>query len=482
MNSSRRSPFDHLRLGLIGVLIAGSVCIAGCGQRHAEATPVGAPGQAQTIAPLSADDVSLLFPAPTRVEDFSNLIAVRDLTTQNAQDPTKRDPVWPDAVFQQFVAIAAGPAATVAGTQNRIGLPVEAQSIEAWFSAGSRVDAGTPGLSNDIREQFGQLPEIRLIIQPVIRNPDGTPKVFDIAGHLIFDFKLKNSDLSALPDCSPRPRPRPDLDSFNTIVADLAALRTKLSDGQLGAHKVRTSGVLLGVYPGLADPTTANNVRQEIKSFLEKHISGDRLDALAITGLPAGAPAPWIFLSMLNLHPGDLAALPKGALVPVHGPTLDGEQFAQMLAAAGGVPRVVPVPHTNNLNSITCKNAAVSTTSLPVAERTGVSTAELFVTPPPPADKTQQIVNVIADPAKSHFFNTDCVSCHTETRRSMELLNIKDIPGIDPAVLPNGQWDVRNFGWSPSGKGPVQATVTRRTAAETNAVVMFINSELLGKP
>ena len=45
-------------------------------------------------------------------------------------------------------------------------------------------------MSDEIRSQFGQFPEIRLIVQPVTRNPDGTPKVHDIAGHLIFDFTL----------------------------------------------------------------------------------------------------------------------------------------------------------------------------------------------------------------------------------------------------------------------------------------------------
>ena len=61
----------------------------------------------------------------------------------------------------------------------------------------------------------------------------------------------------------------------------------------------------------------------------------------------------------------------------------------------------------------------------------------------------------------------------------MELLNVTDIPGIDPAVLPNGQWNVRNFGWSPPIEGPLRGTVTRRTANETNAVVNFINAMLV---
>jgi hypothetical protein len=466
----------HLRFGLIGILVAGVAYAGSLHQGHAGAGGA-VPAKTQATPPLSADDVSWLFPAPTRAEDFPKLIAVRDLTTQDPQDPTKRDLVWPYAVFQQFIAIAATPAAQAAGTQ--IGLPAEAQSMDAWFIAGIRIDAGAPGLSSNIRGQFGQLPQIRLIVQPVTRNADGTPNVHDIAGHLIFDFTLAKPNDPAQADCLQRPMP--DLDAFNAIVADLAALRTKLSNGQLGAHQVRTSGVRLGVHPGLADVTTESNVRQEIMSFLERHISGQNLNAMAIAGLPAGKPAPWIFLSMRNLHPGDLPALPNGGLVPVPGPTLDGQQFAQMLEPDGSVPRVLPEPHTNNLNPITCKNAAVSTTSLPIAKRTGVSTADLFVTTPPPADKTKEILDVIADPAKSHFFNTDCVSCHTETRRAMDLLKVKDTSGIDSAALPNGPWDVRNFGWSPAPKGSVQATVTRRTAAETAAVVTYINSELLAK-
>ncbi len=64
----------------------------------------------------------------------------------------------------------------------------------------------------------------------------------------------------------------------------------------------------------------------------------------------------------------------------------------------------------------------------------------------------------------------------------MYLQNVKDILGIDPAVLPRGQWDIRNFGWSPTGgKNPAVPTVTRRAANETAAVAAFINSELLPK-
>jgi hypothetical protein len=469
MSGPKQVLSGSFRLGWIAILAA--CAMFACGDKHEDANKKSAaPVQANAIAPLSADDVSLLFPAPTRAEDFGKLIAVRDLSTPDGQDASKRDPVWPDKAFREFVAIAGSPEAQVAGTQSKIGLPAEAQSIDAWFVAGIRIDAGAPGLSNDVRAQFGQSPEIRLVIQPVTRNPDGTPLVHDIAGHLIYDFRAPLPGLPGKLGCLPRPEP--DLDAFSSIVADLEALRTKLSNGQLGANKVRTAGVPLGVHPGLADATTASNLRQEIISFLEKHLAGHRLNAMAIAGLPAGAPRPWIFLSMLKL--------PTGKFVGVHGPTLDGKQFAQELQGAGQVPRVVPEPHTNNLNPVTCKSAAIPTADVPIAERKGVSTSQLFVAPAPSADQTKQILDLIADPSRSHFFNTDCVSCHTETRRAMEMLNVKEIPGIDSAALPNGPWDVRNFGWAPAGK-VFQPTVTRRTAAETAAVVSFINSEVLAK-
>ncbi|HXZ12418.1 MAG TPA: hypothetical protein VEG64_08490 [Candidatus Sulfotelmatobacter sp.] len=459
------------KLGWIALLVAcGMFACTNKGGNAKKGSPGAAPAQGQVIAPLSADDVSILFPAPAGAEDFTKLIAVRDITTSNGQDSSKRDPVWPDSAFRDFVSIAASQEAQVAGTQSRIGLPAEAQSIDAWFVAGIRIDAGAPGLSSEVRAQFGQSPEIRLIIQPVTRNPDGTPVVHDIAAHLIYDFRAALPGLPGQLGCLPRPEP--DLNDFRSIVADLAALRTKLSNGQLGANKVTTAGVPLGVHPGLADATTASNYRQELLSFLEKHIAGHRLNAMAIAGLPAGAPRPWIFLSILKL--------PTGKFVGVHGPTLDGKQFAQELQGAGQAPRVIPEPHTNNLNPITCKNAAIPTADVPLAQRKGVSTSQLFVTPAPSTEQTNQILDLIADPSKSHFFNTDCVSCHTETRRAMEMLNVKEIPGIDSAALPNGPWDVRNFGWAPAGK-IFQPTVTRRTAAETAAVVSYINSEVLAK-
>ena len=451
-----------MRLGFVGAMI-----ICGVSDWACKSKP-------KPVQPLSANDVSWLFPAPTQAADLANLIAVRDITTPNPQDPTKRDPVWSDAAFKQFLDIVDSQfSQVVAGTQAKITLPQPAQTPEAWFVAGIRIDAGAPGFSPEIRAEFGQLPEIRLIIQPIIKNPDGSPKVLDIAGHLIFDFVILPPP-PAPTDCFPRFQP--DMDNFNSVVADVVALRTKLSTGQLGGHAVSTADAQFGVHPGLADPATANSLRNEMLALLERHLKSQgsgSLGSMAIAGLPAGAPAPWIFLSLLGDHAGHFG--------PAHGPTLDGNlQFAQMLNAANVNPRVVPEPRTNNLNPITCKNAAVSPTSLPVSQRSGVATAAVFVTPPPSADQTKQILDTIADPTKSFFFNTDCISCHTETRLTMDLPNFKGIPGINPNVLHDDPWDVRNFGWG-NTKAGMQPTVTRRTANETAAVVSFINSQLLPK-
>src|ERR1700688_927895 len=136
MDSFGMFSLRYLRLGLIGILIAGGARGGSFRHGHTDGEAGSTvPAQMQAVPPLSANDVSWLFPAPTRAEDFANLISMRDLTVPNPQDSTKRDPVWSDAAFQQFVAIAGSPAALVAGTQSRIGLPTEAQARDAWHIA-----------------------------------------------------------------------------------------------------------------------------------------------------------------------------------------------------------------------------------------------------------------------------------------------------------------------------------------------------------
>ena len=438
--------------------------------KTADPAPAAAPPAA-----LAPDDISILFPAPRRAADFSRLIAVHDLLGADPADPSKKAPVWSDATFANFIANADSDVGKIAGASERMHLPPEARKIENWHIVGLRVDAGAPGLAPAVAAQFGQLPQIRLIAQPVIVKSDHTVQVFDMAAHLIYDFTA-GADAPAQPGCLPRSRP--DMVAFKQILTDFAGLRDKLAAGGFGGAKIRTSGRPLGVHPGLADKAAGAAFRDALKNLLEKHLSSARLDTMAVMTLPDQAPEPWMFLSMLRVPAGVAPQFPQGGYIPVHGPALDGAQFTQALAALPQL-HAEPTPAPNNLNAITCLNGA-SNPPLPVAGRKGAATAELFQTPPPPAARVKQVIDLIDDPTRSHFFNIDCVSCHTETRRAIDLLHVKSVPGVDSAVLPKDVWNVRNFGWFPSFPA-AQETATRRTGAETAAVLQFIKANGLLK-
>jgi hypothetical protein len=448
----------------------------------AHAAPVAA---APTPAPLSVDDVSWLFPPPKKAGDLVNTIAIADLTAPDPKDAAKRSAIWPAAAFQQFLANADGPATQIGS--HHLQLPKEAHDIKAWRVAGLRIDPGAPGLTSDVIAQFGQSPQIRFILQPVTQEAKGAVKVHDVAAHLIYTFAA-GADAPAQPGCLPRVKP--DTDAFKTIARDFAGLRDDLAAGRFGGKKITTSGRLLGVHPGLADARTAKPLRDALVSVLERHLPGEKLSAMAVMGLADNGPEPWVFLAMAPVGPGVVPSLPDGGFVPVRGPALDGKQFAEGLAVTDK-PQVVPTPAPNNLNPITCKNAALPAgeAALPVAQRKGLATAPLFelgdnkVTDAATIAKIKETVDLVADPARSHFFNTDCVSCHTDTRRALDLLKNPSIPGVDPAVLPKEKWNVRNFGWFPSFfRNTLEATATRRAASETEAVVNFINSNGLAKP
>lgn len=416
---------------------------------------LSAPASAAGVNPtFSENDVSWLFPAPHNTTDLANLIAMKNLGGASA--------VWSPTVFQNFLSLVESKASLVPELNAQIGLPQDAHKINAWFVAGVRFDPGAPGLDPAIIEQFGQLPEIRLIVQPVSVSGNSVT-IHDYAVHLIFDFVTLGTP--AQPGC--RPRLLPDQAAFNSILSDVADFKNKLASGSLAAAPVTTTGLPLGVHPGLKNAATAAAVVQAMKTVLERHLASARLDAMSIVGTPAGAPIPWIFLSTLVL-PG------SQTVVPVPSPTLDGTRFALALSHPRGAPlAVVPTPATNNGVTATCKSAALGPSGLPAAIRHGVATADLFPKKPSSPDEVLAVTGTIADPSRSHFFNTDCASCHTETR----LLQHQSLSpvGIDPAVLPSGDWVVRNFGWSPTSGGG-QATVTRRAAAETQAVVDFLNS------
>jgi hypothetical protein len=484
------------RVGILFITASASLCLATgvcgdpAGSARAGAEPASAAGaQATAVQPLSPNDVSWLFPAPTRLDD---LISMDDLKAHG-------NSVWSDAAFGQFLAIATGPAGRVAGTDQRIHLPDEVKSKHAWYIAAVRFDPSAPGFSHEIREQYGQELQIRLIVQPVTKNANGPLKVHDIAAHLVFEFNTGNDERAAAKDCFPRPQP--DLMLSKRIAQELIALRAKLAED-------KTTGEPLGVHPGLADPTTAGTVREAMKALLERHLSSQRLGFMTLTAIQEDGIRRWIFLSMVNLkvHPQFYPLPSRRGFIPMPAAALDGHQYAQMYSPAAALQNVVvPIPYANNDYrdehdnfAITCRNAANANAGPPLERRVGYSTADILdkrpLTDPDPLEHQapnssimQSVLAAIVDPDKSHFFNTDCISCHTETALFQGRLSQAIIPGIHPCVLPGeNTYNVRAFGWAPQHSDdrtrliPAKATVSRRTATETTKVLDYINLELLG--
>ena len=449
------------------VLITVSSVLIGCPPKAGDPPGVNQPPN------LGLNDVSILLPPPTSSDD--PVLAITDLAFEGA-------PVWSDEAFAQFLGIANGDFGAVDASDvanNNRGSRIDISAFadkSAWHVASVRIDPGAPGLSSAIAETFGQQPQIRLVLQPVT---DGAV-VHDVAAHVIYSFI---AGAEPVPGCR-LPRFQPDQERFRQIANDATALKSALAAGEIGGVQISTDGPL-GIHPA-ADPekaslATRTAFRDALKVFLETHLDPSKLNAMAIMGLPGGRnPEPWIFLAMAP-NPG------TGRFGPVPSPAIaqDRLRFAQMLDARPGTsgnPSVSPAVRANNLAPVTCRfetpiDPSNPDAPLPPETPEGLSTAELFPNGVPA--RMREVVSVVADPARAHFFNTDCVSCHTETRREMDILGTNDIDApVDPAVLPTELWNVRNFGWFPSFLNDgVFATATRRTAAETAEVVEALNGD-----
>ncbi len=465
----------------IGLLASPFFLFTACSPAADDSTPsqTSSTEESETVVPagfvggVDLNDVSILLAPPQNDADLA--IAITDVEVAGVD-------VWSDEAFGRFLAIAGDQrfntvaAGEVAGSAAAsIGMSGFGNKAD-WHIAAVRIDPGAPGVSSAIAAEFGQSPQIRLVLQPVIGG-----EVMDVAAHLIFNFTKPQAARSD--DC-PLPKFEPDEAAFQAVIDDVLVLKRRLSDGEIGDQPIDTSGDLR-IHPA-ADPDEVGTATQAafheaLIGLLESHLHPQRLSAMAVMSLPQGAPEPWIFVAMApNPATGDMVPVPSPALMQS-----DRPRFAQMLDARSGA-RVIPAAMTNNLNPITCKFEVLANNPAgsPVDPK-GVSTTELF--PNGDADRMREIVEVIADPTRSHFFNTDCVSCHTETRREMDILGTAKVDApVDPAVLPQELWNVRNFGWFPSflenvvRRNPteVAATVTRRTATETEEVVGAINAKL----
>lgn len=414
-----------------------------------------------TAKRVDVNDISILWPVPKTADDARKLIAV----DEKLADGTTA--IWPDAVFQKVLATAR--TVTLVGSgglKSQIMFrdlggdrSADFGSATNWKIAGIRVDPSAPGCSEKIIRLFGSTPQIRLIVQPVTLQ-GAKAIVHDFTAHLVFDF-VSGTEPPVAPGLPPRSVP--DRVRFKAALNDLAALKATagvITDGELGVH------------PALK--TNPSEFSEKVKAFLKKHLSGDRLNAVAFMGVDF--PEPWIFFAM---------AKRDGELVRVSHPSLKPEQ-AQMLVFRGG-DRVFPHP----VNSTFGKGVGVSTAPL-FEDVLDLDAAATSAPLPPgvPAVAFHDVPDIIANPQISHFFNTDCLSCHTESTRR-EILGLQGaatpfqykrpagISGVNGNVVAKDIWNVRNFGWFPDffNGGAAVESVAMRTANEAAESAEFINRE-----
>ena len=397
---------------------------------------------------IDVNDVSFLWPAPAKKEDTDALISLSDFLADGAS------PILPKNAFDALLAAALQVQVNDSAMRPKqiIFGQFEAQFRQPknWKIAAVRIDPSAPGTSPDLATKIGVLPQIRLIAQPVTVD-NGVVTIHDTTAHLVFSYVI-----------NAKPPFQPDKQTFTEIVNDVRALKQFLKE-----KSVPTAGPL-GIHPGLRTPVPG--FPDKVRMLLRKHLNEKRLTAMAFMGVQRSEP--WIFFSMDRN---------TGTWAPSKNPIIGGP--AQMLIMSSG-DRVRPGPSPANIDG----KKGVSTSLLfdPKINQT----LDQLVFADVPNLKLKDIPDLIANPRLAHFFNTDCISCHTEsTRRSLlSLDNYKStfrfsipagISGLDTSVANRGLWNVRNFGW---GDTAGISTVTQRTANEAAESAAFINSNYGRKP
>lgn len=405
---------------------------------------------------FDVNDVSFLWPIPQSPADVGLLVSADE------QLPDRDGTIWPADEFLAVIEQAQKISVTnSAGRQSRINFQPFNQEFakrSTWKVVSFRVDPSAAGTKPEFIQEFGEIPQIRLVLQPVTVSENGAIRIHDVSVHLVFSFVIP-LDIQA----GQRQRFGPDRTSFQTVIADLVDLKSTAEK-----NGAATSGQLT-VHPGFRKDLSGFSAK--VRAFLLKHVDPKRLSAIAFMGIDP--PEPWIFFAMNKSETGlKLQSFP-----------MLGGNSSQMLILRGGSP-VVPTPVTTNLDA----RRGVHTSLL--FSRTIREQLDMPVFQDLPNLKHRDIPNVIANPTRSHFFNTDCVSCHTESsRRTVLGIGNSDrdfqyqapdgISSVDEALLPKDQWNVRNFGWFPTGTKGGVATVTMRTANESAESADFVNCHYL---
>lgn len=417
------------------------------------ATEAG-PISAQPPVKFDVNDVSFLCPAPSSVADVDKLISVDEANAAG-------EAFWPEDTFQTMMT-AAGAVKVVDARPSEFRIQLnpagaDLKSRRIWKIAGIRIDPSAPGCDPKVQAQspVGVKPQIRLIVQPVTVRGTAV-RIHDVAAHLVFDFEAA-------------PVPAQKSPAFEPVIADLRGIKDRLRN-----KGISTEGELR-VHPGFGDPDFVD----ELRNFLKTHLRTARLNSIAFMGIHNSEP--WIFFAMAKL---------KGEFVRVGHPSL-GTSLDQLLSFGPASDPVIPAPHNRTFAD---KSVGLSTAllfgpavNLDAPAFPDVADADLKVV------KLRDIPNIIANPQVSHFFNTDCVSCHSEsTRRAnfkldsgsgpFHYLRPAGISGPAANLLPSSprhSWSTRNFGWFPLATP--KETVTLRTANEAAESAEFINRVYLNR-
>lgn len=403
-------------------------------------------------AALDVNDLSYLWPAPVDAKDVAGLISA-DLSIIGG---TRK--VWPDEVFRLLLqtaqeTVVEGPVPAASSQISFESFKSEFETPSTWKLVSFRFDSSAPGGHAGFVSRFGSTPQLRMVFQPVTFVSSAV-KVHDVTAHIAYSFTK--------PSSSPFPAV-PDKDTVRKVLDELKAL--KAASESVGAP----TGGLLRVHPGLQ--ARVPGFTTKVVTFLQRTAALGQLTDLAFMGIKP--PEPWIFFAMRK-------RLSDGAFERV-GPKALAGRSAQMLKG-GPSPFVFPEPITSNQ-----------------PPDRGVSTARLFartaqdelLTPVISGDSRpllQDIPDIIANPEISNVFNTDCVSCHTESTRRHALKIVEGdrkyryslpnaISAVDPVHLPTAAWNVRNFGWFQQRNGMILPTISQRTANEAAEAADFANRE-----
>lgn len=317
----------------------------------------------------------------------------------------------------------------ITGSAKKLAPPIQFSSggddASKWRVFAMRLDTCAPGINTafvggDLTKCSVQ---VRLIAQPI---GQGSPQ--DISMHIVYTID--------------------SLDKAN--VEDIRADIMKIKTASVAAG-APTDGQPLGVHPGLAKSDAG--VGSAVSGFIKKYAAKQKSLAIAFMGLQADGAEPWQFFA--------------GAVVPLGGnPT-----FLNLSQVPGQKMPNLPAGSTNVVFQ---PFASPIVSPQPV----NLSTATLFANQGKP--DTTSIAFQIENPAQTHFFTTDCVSCHTATQKGVSLQtksnsNRARVPAgitgyVSPTIQQNSSWNLRNFGYfstSPS--------VSLRTVNETVEVVQFMN-------